>query len=155
MTATNQPLAFTSTTPRLGLPQLFAAQAQKEFTVNHALALVDSLLHSSVAGIASAPPPAPAEGDAWIVGPAATGLFAGQEDSLACFQAGTWLFTPAVSGMRVFDRQAEQFLLYNAVWEGPAAFTPPTGGAVIDVEARAALIAISEALVIAGVLPTQ
>ena len=53
--------------PRLDLPYLAAAQAQKHVTLNEALARLDGLIACRVASrTVSTPPAAPAEGDAFI-----------------------------------------------------------------------------------------
>ena len=52
-----------STTPRLALPLLAMAQAQKEVTHNEALILLDALIYATVEdGPIVAPPAEPAEG---------------------------------------------------------------------------------------------
>lgn len=69
----SDPFLFDSTTPRFGLPLLFAGQAQKEAFVNEAHALADALIHCAVEGEATAPPGAPVDGTSWLVGSPATG----------------------------------------------------------------------------------
>ena len=71
------PVIFASTSPRFGLPLLFAGQAQKEFTINEGIALTDALLHLAVEGEALSPPVAPAEGDCWLIHPSASGDWVG------------------------------------------------------------------------------
>ena len=61
------PIIFTSVTPHYSLPLLFPGQVQKEFYVNEALSLLDSLIHSSVEGMATTPPLSPSEGDLWLI----------------------------------------------------------------------------------------
>ena len=82
-----------SDTSRYAMPLLDAAQAQKHVTVNEALLRADAL-GARVAedkGL-TVPPVGPADGTAWIVGAAATGDWAGQDDAIALFLNGGWLF---------------------------------------------------------------
>ncbi len=80
-----------SETPRLGLPQLAAAQAQKHVTVNEALSLLDALVQIGVKDRdLAAPPGTPSEGDLYIVAAGATGAWAGWEDAIALWSAGAW-----------------------------------------------------------------
>ena len=149
-----EPISFPSATPRFALPLLFAGQAQKEFSVNEAHALTDALLHAACDGEAADPPAAPVEGEAWLVAPGATGDWAGQDGKLAARQAGNWLFAAPTEGMRLFDRSTGQVLLYRGGWQRPAAPSAPSGGAVVDVEARAAIAGLLSALAEAGVFPS-
>jgi hypothetical protein len=149
------PVSFTSATPRFSLPLLFSGQAQKEFYVNEAHSLADALLHAACEGEATDPPAAPAEGEAWLVGSAATGAWAGQDGKLASFQAGNWLFAIPNDGMRLFDRSSGQALLYRGTWQRPATPSEPTGGTTVDVEARAAIIALVSALTQAGIFASD
>jgi hypothetical protein len=149
----SDPLAFPSTTPRHALPMLFAGQAQKEVTVNGACALTDILLHAAIEGEIAAAPAAPAEGECWLVGAPASGLFAGREGCLAGFQAGTWIFASPSDGMCVFDRSTGQSVLYIGGWRREPAPSAPTGGTTVDVEARAAIEALILVLRQTSVLP--
>jgi len=134
-----------SATPRFGLPLLAVAQAQKEVTHNEALSLLDALLHAAVeAGPLSAPPAAPAEGQCWIVGAAPTGAWAEQEGAIALWTAGGWRFLAPREGMRV--------RLDDGAWIGPDVVAAPSGGTVIDVEARAALAALILSLEAQGLM---
>lgn len=148
------PYSFTSTTPRLALPNLFVAQAQKEITVNEAFARLDALLHAVVEGEANDPPAAPADGDCWLVGDTPTGDWAVQAGAIACRQAGSWLFAQPVEGMTLFDRGAGQSAHYDNGWQRAAAVTVPTGGATEDSEARAAIADLVAALQLSGILAT-
>jgi hypothetical protein len=147
------PISFPSATPRFALPLLFAGQAQKEFYVNEAHALTDALLHAACEGETADPPPTPAEGEAWLVASGATGEWAGQDGKLASRQMGNWLFAAPCEGMRLFDRANGQALLYRGGWQRPAAPPLPSGGGVIDAEARTAIAGLVTALVDAGILP--
>ena len=148
----SDPFTFTSTTPRLGLPNLFTAQAQKEMTVNEAFALIDALLHPVVEGMANDPPASPVEGECWIVNGQPTGDWANDAGKIACRQAGNWLFATPTNGMVVFDKSVSQNIRYDSGWTSASAVTLPTGGGTVDVEARAAISEVVAALEAAGIL---
>jgi hypothetical protein len=147
------PVNFASATPRHALPNLFVAQAQKEFTVNEALARIDGLLHPAVEGEADAAPATPADGESWIVGSQPVGDWAGNAASIAVQQAGNWLFIAPRPGMSVFDRATGCTARFDDGWQRAGAIAAPTGGTTADAEARAAITALIAALVTAGVLP--
>ncbi|RIV86670.1 DUF2793 domain-containing protein [Aurantiacibacter zhengii] len=147
--------SFASTTPRLGLPNLFTAQAQKEFTVNEAFALIDSLLHAAVEGEADAPPSDPGEGECWLVGIGPSGDWAGHSGRLACRQSGNWLFAAPIEGMTVYDRSTKQLVRFRDGWVRGASVAVPAGGEVIDVEARATLGELVANLISLGILPAS
>jgi len=154
-------------TPRWALPLLFAGQAQKEVYHNEALTLIDALLHGRVesADLAS-PPGAPAIGQCWIVADGASGDWAGREDAIALWSEGGWRFVPPRAGMRVAVGDRDHALFHDgAEWRacairgdglyvddqrvvGPrlAAIPAPSGGGVIDAEARSTVTDILVAL---------
>ena len=91
-----------SDTPQLQLPLLVSGQAQKHVTVNEALIRLDALAQPiALSSAVSSPPPA-ADGDAYIVPAGATGEWAGQENKLAVYDNGGWLFLSPRSGWRVW-----------------------------------------------------
>ena len=146
-------IPFDSTTPRFGLPLLFVGQAQKEAFVNEAHVLADAIMHCAVEGEASAPPASPAEGECWLVAGNAGGAWAGQSGKIACHHAGNWLFVAPRDGMRVLDRSTGQDRRHLGAWVAPAAPAAPTGGAIVDAQARSAIAALVAALQSAGVFP--
>jgi hypothetical protein len=134
---------------------------------NEALTLVDAALHPAVeGGPLNGPPAAPAVGQCWLVGSVATGAWAGQADALAIWTAGGWRFVTPQPGMLVWDKAAE----FHRRWMGTGwsegdlagafltiggkqvvgqrgdAIASPSGGTIIDLEARAAVIAVIVAL---------
>ncbi|MGH6786105.1 MAG: DUF2793 domain-containing protein [Novosphingobium sp.] len=148
----SDPLAFDPASPRFALPLLYAGQAQKEFYVNQAHALTDALLHCAIEGTANAPPAEPGEGSAWRVGASPTGAWSGQAGKLACRQGGSWLFVAPRDGLRVLDRVTGQDLRYVGTWQNPAAPALPSGGTVVDAEARGAIAAVVACLRAAGLI---
>lgn len=149
----SDPIAFASLSPRFGLPLLYAGQAQKELHVNEAHALTDALLHGIVEGEASTPPAEPAEGQAWLVGPAPGGDWTGQAGKLACRQGGQWLFVAPCDGMRLHSRALDREIRYLSGWIVPVRPTEPSGGSTIDAEARTTIAAILNCLEEAGIVP--
>lgn len=145
------PTAFMSRTARFDLPLLFAGQAQKEFTVNEALSRVASLLHPVVIGEQDAPPPSPAEGEAWLVGNAPTGKWAGYTAAIACWSAGEWLFIHPQMGLRCFDTETGSTLFYDGEWQRPELPATPLGGATQDAEARTAIALLIRTMEQAGI----
>ena len=149
----SDPLAFTSTSARFGLPFLFSGQAQKEAFVNEAHAITDALLHCAIECEASIPPTAPTDGTCWLVAAAPTGDWQGQAGKIACRQAGNWLFVPPRDGLRVLNRQSGQEIRFAGTWLSAARPADPGGGTTIDAEARSAIVNLINALATAGILP--
>lgn len=158
---------MSDTTARFALPYILPGQAQKEAYHNEALARVDAALHASVAGEPSDEiPPDPSPGDSWIVGAGASGAWAGKADNLATWTDGGWRFVAPLPGMTVWQADAGYLLYWTGVaWSDGnwpvAALTiggeqiigsrlemipSPSGGTIIDMEARAAVEAIIVAL---------
>lgn len=99
------------TSPRLLLPYLQAAQAQKHVTHNEALRRLDGLVNLTVEDRSrSAPPANPVEGAAYLVAAGATGLWAGWSGDVALWTDGAWLRLPARIGWRAWV-VAEQLML--------------------------------------------
>jgi hypothetical protein len=154
-------------TSRLALPMLQPGQAQKETTHNEALALLDLTVQASVLAVGlNVPPVAPVAGNAWIVGAAPIGGWDGQPRTLAGWTSGGWRFVPPFEGMTVWsvaDRHPARFgggywtvgVLagsrvsidgVDVVGARRGAIADPTGGTVVDDEARATIGAILGAL---------
>lgn len=134
---------------------MLAGQAQKEFYVNEAHALIDALLHCTIESEASTPPASPTEGQSWLVGPTPTGAWAGQSGKIALRQSGNWLFAAANDGMRILDRSSGQERRYWGGWIAPNAPNAPSGGTIVDSEARAVLATLIEKLRDAGIFPAS
>lgn len=147
-------------TARLALPMLQPGQAQKELYHNEALALIDLSVQATVANVGqNVPATTPQFGESWIVGAAPTGVWASCANHLAGWTTGGWRFVAPFAGMRVWsladgvearfaagswtlgDTRAARLLIGGTQVVGgqQAAIALPTGGTVIDAEARATI----------------
>lgn len=131
---------------------MFSAQAQKEFTVNAAFALIDALLHCIIEGESNEPPASPIEGQCWIVGTQPSGDWADQAGQIACRQAGNWLFASPAEGMVAFVRSTNRIARFIGSWVSADVVAAPTGGSVVDIEARSAIGQIIAALEAGGLV---
>jgi hypothetical protein len=85
--------------PRLSLPFILPAQAQKHVTHNEAIELLDLIVQLTLLSVSQATPPAaPQEGQAWAVPAGATDDWAGQESMIATWRGGGWLFVAPQDG---------------------------------------------------------
>lgn len=105
-----------STSPRLKLPYIEPAQAQKHVTANESFRRLDALVHLAVKSeTLAAEPSAPIEGDAYIIPAGAGGANWGvmAAGAVAAFQDGQWIehapragwraWVEAIGAFRVFD----------------------------------------------------
>jgi len=108
-----------SNSPRIGLPYLDAAQAQKHVTMNEALARLDM----AGAGRAESmdlgtPPVSPAEGDAHVVPAGATDAWAGQDGNVAVYLNGGWDFITPWAGWRLWIAAESGFAVFDGTaWQ--------------------------------------
>ena len=79
-------------TTKISLPYLQAAQAQKHVTLNESLSILDVVVQPTVLSVLSAPPESPNEGDSYIVGASATGVWASRETYITFYLNGSWEF---------------------------------------------------------------
>lgn len=143
---------FESRTPRFDLPLLFAGQAQKEVFVNEVAARIDALLHGAVESESAAPPATPVDGQAWLIAGGASGEWSGKAGQIAARQAGNWLYALPRDGMQILNKATGQQIHYKGGWQAPARPTAPSGGTVIDNEARAAIAALIACLTAGGII---
>lgn len=141
-------------TPRFALPLLAPAQAQKEMYHNEALTLLDALVQPCVeSGPAATPPAAPEEGQCWLVAGGAGGAWSGRGGTIALWTAGGWRFAAPRKGMRAVRLSDGAILRFDGgAWVGPATVAAPSGGAVIDVEARSAIAGLISLLAAHGLM---
>lgn len=91
------------TTPRLALPLVAPAQAQKHVTVNEALLRLDALAQPRIASLSVGVPPGDAvDGDLYGVPSGAGGAWSGAMGQLALLSGGDWVFLPPADGMIAF-----------------------------------------------------
>ena len=92
---------MSQTSPRLTLPFIQPAQAQKHVTHNEAVRALDMLVQLSFEDDAlSAPPPAASEGDCYVIATGASGAWAGQDGAIAAYLDGLWQFHTPRAGWR-------------------------------------------------------
>ena len=151
---------MTPSSDRFALPFITPGQAQKEMFHNEALAAIDAALHAAVEeGPRTDPPAAPEAGQCWLAGAGATGSWAGRDHDLACRTEAGWRFVAPVPGMLVWNKAAARWTHWDgAAWSDgslPAAalviagqqvvgprletIASPSGGTIIDAEARLAV----------------
>ena len=140
------PIVFPSTTPKYSLPLLFAGQAQKEFSINQALTLIDTMLMPCVSASLTSPPASANDGECFRVSASASGDWTGHEDEIAVRIGDAWQFVQPVIGMTVFDQADATYWHYNTTWRNASEPTVPTDGSVVDIEARMALTELIQAL---------
>ena len=146
-------------TPRLRLPFILPGQAQKEVFHNEALTILDIGLHAAVeeAGV-EVPPATPSEGQCWALGAVPAGAWTGKAHQLAMWTEAGWRFLVPPEGCLVWVKAeglvrrwtgvewngqvaAEGFAIngLQIIGERQPAVPSPSGGTVIDAEARTAI----------------
>ena len=108
------------TSPRLSLPFIQPAQAQKHVTHNEAVRALDLLVQLSFEDDAlSAPPAAPSEGECYIIASGATGSWSGQEGMIAAYLDGAWQFHAPRAGWRGYVLARAALVVFDGSdWQG-------------------------------------
>lgn len=113
---------FDDVTPRLGLPYVVAAQAQKHIPINESLARLDALVQLAVESrVVAAQPASPIAGGVWILPAGASGAaWAGQPaGTLMRFETGAWEALTPAEGVLAWVKDENQMLAFDG-----AAWTP-------------------------------
>lgn len=113
---------FDDITPRLGLPYVVAAQAQKHIPINESLARLDGLVQLAVESRAVlAQPASPVAGGVWILPAGAAGAaWSGQPaGTLMRFEAGAWEALAPAEGLLAWVKDENQMVAFDG-----AAWTP-------------------------------
>ena len=100
----------------------------------------------------SAPPAAAADGESYRIKAPASGAWTGREDRGAVRIAGDWHFIEPVQGTALFDQAAEAVMVFRSGWKVALAPPLPSGGTIVDAEARTAISALIAALKALGIL---
>ena len=102
------------TTPKYVLPEWAAAQASPWAAYNQALFDIDQLLTISVLDVALIQGPGgEAEGEAYIVAPSAVGNWASEDNRLAVFLNGAYVFKSLVPGALIFNQADSKYYNFN------------------------------------------
>jgi hypothetical protein len=113
-----------TSTSRLSLPVIEAAQAQKHVTHNEALVLLDALTQLTVESrTLAAPPGSPAEGACYIPATGASGAWSGWDGQIAVYSGGWFRIVP-LAGLK-----AERLTVTyeDGVWRDGIALTAHGG----------------------------
>lgn len=158
-------------TPRLALPLLAAGQTQKDVTHNDAILAIDRLAALVVVSrTVLVPPAAPLAGQCWIVPAAGAAAWGYPAGTMLHWQADGWWAEPARTGQLAYLADEALMLVQAGGWQAqwpvaglmiggravlvapPATIALPSGGTMIDTEARNAIAAILAALQAQAVL---
>ena len=105
--------------PRLLLPFILPAQAQKHVTHNEALERLDLVTQLTVEAFdATEPPDLPEAGRIWALGQGAGGAWAGHDGALAAWTGNDWQFITPAPGWRA-AQGGDLRLWTGAGWESP------------------------------------
>ena len=108
--------------PRLNLPYLQPAQAQKHVTHNEALRTLDLIVQLSLMSMdANTPPAAPDQGEIHALGSTPVGDWSGQANKLAAWLDNAWHFVTPDTGWQAWDRGTGTM----RVWDGSLWIEPP------------------------------
>lgn len=143
---------------RLQLPLLVPGQGQKDVTHNEALVMLDMLVQPvALSASISTPPESLEAGACWLVPAGATGDWVGHEGAIACWTAGGWRYAVPATGWTIWIIDENIMLRHrDGTWRQETApglpVSQPSGGVVVDAEARIAVNLILDRLREAGLI---
>lgn len=112
-----------ATTNHLGVTLVEQAQAQKEVTVNEALARIDAMLNTgAIDKDLTTPPGSPSEGDVYLVAASATGDWSGHDGDIAYFDQNWRFITPRAGVNLWLNDEGRRYTYDGSAWsasEGP------------------------------------
>jgi len=107
-------------TARHGLNRWVGGQFQPYVSVNETINQLDAISGLDIINRdLTAPPGGESDGDTFIVGPAATGAWAGQDGNIAYFLAGAYKFFTPVNGQLAWIEDENLLLVYDGGWTNP------------------------------------
>ena len=143
---------MTLETSRHKLPLLAVGQAQKEYTHNEALLLVDNLLNLSIVSIVDRPediePEAieqnmDGESSAWLISDAPSGTWSQRANQIVISTANGFRYIEPVENMRIYNAQYGCLMIYKDMsWFIAPTHAEPVGGDIIDSQARESIATI-------------
>lgn len=109
---------MSQSSPRLTLPFLQPAQAQKHVTHNEALRMLDTVVQLTVATMGTlAPPASPGTGDTHAIGTGATGDWSGHDGEIATWFDTAWHFqTPKAGWIATITGSTNLFVHDGSDW---------------------------------------
>ncbi len=147
---------MTLKTSRHKLPLLAVGQAQKEYTHNEALLLVDNLLNLSILSIVDRPediePEAieqtiEGESSAWLISDTPSDAWSQRANHIIISTANGFRYLEPVENMRIHNVQSGCLMVYKDMsWSIAPTHAGPTGGDIIDSQARDSIAAILDNL---------
>lgn len=106
------------------LDEWVAAQSSPWDAVNTAMSRIDQILQISVVDKdLTSPPGSPNEGDAYIPVATASSAWAGQENKLAVYLNGGWIFIELTTGSLIYNQANSSYY----AWNGTALIAPVLG----------------------------
>lgn len=150
-----------TTSPDLGVPFIDSGQAQPDVTHNEALLVMLALLNGVIDRGVNTPAVSPTIGDAYIVGTAPTGAWAGRANCVAVWDGAAWRFLPGNTsagtpitmgarqeGLRVWVRDENDLYIWSGSAWTAVASTPavPTDFGQRAITGNSTAIAITAAV---------
>lgn len=140
---------MTIETMRHKLPLLAVGQAQKEYSHNEALTLIDNYLNLSVSDIANDPITLSpnANENIWLIGAEPAGIWAARANHIAIWTQNGWRYLLPIEHMQVYNEALGCRMVYQmGGWSAASLAIIPENGDMIDAQARESIAAIWDAL---------
>ncbi len=140
-------------TMRHKLPLLAVGQAQKEYTHNEALTLIDNYLNISVRDVINDPTSLSpdADNDMWLIGTGPVGLWSGKANQIAIWSENGWRYLYPIEQMQLYNEAINCRMTYgDGQWISALPMLVPQNGDIIDLQARESIEAIWDALHLFG-----
>ena len=143
------------TKDKISVPDTRLNARTRRLFLNHLAETANVSASARAAGVAlTAPALTDSDiGKCWLVGSGATGLWTNKSGQIAIWIGGDWRYLVAHDGMRLWNRSNGRDSIYTGgVWRSGPIIANPSGGAVVDIEARATLGAMLQYFRLIGIL---